>query len=132
MLEDPAGFDDAGKSEEEIEPVGVKADRSGGKKRKKTKTRKNGKKHPKVGEDQPSASPSASSSRSPVTTRADIMATFPDSYQAIIKTLPVALWPCGTKHGQHSYTVWLGGSIHVLFMYLWWYCPVHSHTYICL
>lgn len=114
--EEPAGFNNAGQSEEDVEPVGVKAERSGVKRRKKNKNK--GRKQPKVDHDEPNPSPSASSSRSPVTTRADILASFPDSYQAIIKSLPVALWPCGVKHGQHSYTVWLGGFIHVRFMYL--------------
>lgn len=53
-----------------------------------------------------SPKPSASSSSaSPVTTRADIMASFSATYQGVIRSLPVCLWPCGVRHGQHSYTV---------------------------
>ena len=37
-----------------------------------------------------------------------VLETFCVPYQALIKTLPVCMWPTTAKHGEHSYTVWLG------------------------
>ena len=39
----------------------------------------------------------------------DVLKSFPEAYQAVIKSLPQCLWPSSKKHGQHSYTVCLGG-----------------------
>ena len=54
------------------------------------------------------ASPESSSSVSPpIVNKGACIASFPEAYQSIIKSLPVPLWPSSEKHGQHSYTVWL-------------------------
>ena len=34
-----------------------------------------------------------------------VLDSFLPVYQAVIKSLPVVLWPSSSKHGQHSYTV---------------------------
>lgn len=34
-----------------------------------------------------------------------VLESFAVTYQALIKTLPVCMWPTSTKHGEHSYTV---------------------------
>lgn len=96
-LEEPTGFDVI-LDGEDVPPVDVKPE--GKKRKKKAKATKKSQPDKK--------SPPSSSSKSPVTTRADILETFPDCYQGIIKKLPIYLWPCGTRHGQHSYTVRLG------------------------
>ena len=38
---------------------------------------------------------------------ADVLASFEEGYQNLIKTLPPCAWPTNSKHGQHSYTVCL-------------------------
>ena len=47
----------------------------------------------------------------------DVLESFPEAYQAVIKTLPTCLWPVSKKHGQHSYTVCLGGPYLHLFRF---------------
>ena len=55
-------------------------------------------------------SASKSQPRSPVAAEAgseralEVLATFDEKYQDIIKQLPHVLWPSATKHGEHSYT----------------------------
>jgi len=39
-----------------------------------------------------------------------VLESFAVTYQALIKTLPVCMWPTSTKHGEHSYTVWMGSA----------------------
>lgn len=100
FIEDPAGFDDAD-AHLELEPVEVPVCR----KRSKAPKGKGAKKAKaaKVKESSPDAEPSAPSTAHE--TRAEALNSFPEAYQAIIKTLPVCLWPVSSKHGQHSYTM---------------------------
>lgn len=37
----------------------------------------------------------------------EILNTFNESYRGIIKMLPPSLRPCSSRHGEHSYTVFL-------------------------
>lgn len=97
FVEDPAGFDDAD-DDLQLVPVEVPATR---KRRKQPKGK--GPKKAKAKGSAPDAEPSAPSS--PHESRAQALVSFPESYQAIIKTLPVCLWPVSSKHGQHSYTM---------------------------
>ena len=48
--------------------------------------------------------------------REDVLATFGDAYQAIIKALPTCLWPQFRKHGEHSYTVFLVQGLKLYFI----------------
>ena len=41
----------------------------------------------------------------------EILESFAQSYRAIIRALPCALWPSSTRHGEHSYTVFLTSNI---------------------
>ena len=41
----------------------------------------------------------------PVVDKAELVKTFGESYQHLIKALPIALWPQAERHGNHSYTV---------------------------
>ena len=40
--------------------------------------------------------------------KAEVLETFLEAYRPVIQKLPVCLWPTSSKHGQHSYTVFLG------------------------
>lgn len=54
----------------------------------------------------------AASARPPNASAAEdsevVLGSFDECYRATIKALPVCLWPKSTKHGQYSYTVYLG------------------------
>ena len=91
-------------------PVPVASKRKGkGKKDKGVK--KNHKKTKGSGGSGPSSSsrPSMGSA-----SKAEVLETFPEVYQGVIKSLPDCLCPTTTKHRQHSYTVFLGECINVL------------------
>ena len=73
-----------------------KSQRKGGK-----KTKKNtGKESPKSPEE-----PVEAIEEPPQESQADVLDSFKDVYQGVIKSLPVCFWPTSSKHGQHSYTV---------------------------
>ena len=78
----------------------------GGKKRKGSRMGKS--KKVKGKKAKTTSSPEPASSSSPAATRAEVLNTFPETYKAVIKSLPTCLWPTASKHGQHSYTVYLG------------------------
>lgn len=96
-VEDPAGFDLDGEEDADLQPVEVAQKRK--KRKSKAKTPKSKKAKSEGGE------PASGSTPEPAVSRDEAINSFPDSYQALIKTLPVCLWPVSTKHGQHSYTV---------------------------
>ena len=37
----------------------------------------------------------------------EVLESFEEKYQDVLKTLPPVLWPSSTKHGAHSYTATL-------------------------
>jgi hypothetical protein len=39
--------------------------------------------------------------------REQVLQSFDQKYQDVIKSLPHVLWPTSTKHGEHSYTATL-------------------------
>lgn len=63
------------------------------KRKQKSKSNKKGKKQKK------SPKPAEQESKE------SVLESFVPVYQAVIKSLPVVLWPSSSKHGQHSYTV---------------------------
>ena len=54
--------------------------------------------------------PSTTTPLSPIASKAEILTSFSQVYQGLIKTLPGDLWPTSVKHGEHSYTVFLGST----------------------
>lgn len=84
----------------------VSVPHEGGKKRKGSRMGKS--KKGKGKKAKTTSSPEPASSSSPAATRAEVLNTFPETYKAVIKSLPTCLWPTASKHGQHSYTVYLG------------------------
>lgn len=100
-VEEPAGFHIEANEEDDLKPVEV-AHRP---KKRKTKNTTPKNKKAKTEAKNKGGEPASGSSPEPRVSREEAIKTFPDSYQALIKTLPVCLWPVCMKHGQHSYTV---------------------------
>ena len=111
-LQEPNGFGSALEGEEvEPVPVPVRSKRPGkGKGKKNNKGPGKVKKHHKKSKGHGGSSEPSSSSRPTAgsATRAEVLGSFPEAYQGVIKSLPACLCPTTTKHGQHSYTVFLG------------------------
>jgi hypothetical protein len=105
LFQEPTGFS-IEEEEEDVPPVCVPHE--GGKKRKGSKSGKS--KKGKGKKAKTTSSPEPASSSSPVATRAAVLNTFPEAYKAVIQSLPTCLWPTSAKHGQHSYTVYLGNQ----------------------
>lgn len=110
-LQVPSGFGAATKELEEkaVPPVEVPMEPRKRKNKSKHNKKNKSKKARAMGPDSaPSGSgstPSPSGSATPpAPTRDEIITTFPECYQGIIKMLPVCLWP-SVSRGQHSYTV---------------------------
>ena len=116
-LKDPDGFNEALAA---LDPSPVRVDekrekrsKSKGSKKRKSKTSKAVKSKPpkedstKSNGKQP-RSPSAHSNRAePDVGAGDLLSTFTEAYQDIIRKLPMSLWPQAARHGNHSYTVFL-------------------------
>ena len=97
VFQDPAGFSEA--LDGGVSPVNV----AGNKKRRRVKGK--GKRSKKA---KTSKSKGSQDGLTVPESKADVLGSFPDMYQNIIKSLPVCLWPTSSKHGEHSYTVLLG------------------------
>ena len=131
-LQDPDGFG-AALVALDPQPVRVDADRdepskedaedtlsNKGKKRTKSKKRSKSPKEEKPKPKKPRSS--AASSHGPkaeveVIDKTEVVKTFGESYQHIIRALPVKLWPSNPKHGNHSYTVCFGLVKHHVTMF---------------
>lgn len=89
---------------EEVSPVNVES-----KKRKGRRDKRRGKKSKKETGASTKTSP-AEPALVPVPSDGDIASTFPPEYADVIKGLPSSLQPTSTRHGKHSYTVYLSCS----------------------
>ena len=114
--QEPAGFSDALQNlkEEDVEPVAVPFEGrkkpkqpkgTGAGEKKKVKKGKGKAKKSKGSPSSGSKAPKQSEDLPKVVNKGACIATFSETYQPIIKSLPVPLWPSSTKHGEHSYTV---------------------------
>ena len=90
----------------EIKPEPVDVEPAHGSKSKKRKSKSKSKsksrsKRAKGGHD------TSTEARAGSVDREQVLQSFDQKYQDVIKSLPHVLWPTSTKHGEHSYTATL-------------------------
>ncbi|CAL1174327.1 unnamed protein product [Cladocopium goreaui] len=101
--EDPEAFKDA-LNEIKPEPVDVEPAHGSKSKKRKSKSKSKSKsrtKRAKGGHD------TSTEARAGSVDREQVLQSFDQKYQDVIKSLPHVLWPTSTKHGEHSYTATL-------------------------